>query len=88
MNRAKLKRDYLFFAIVDWGKSQMRIYLLWIRLWPWVFLWGLMTLRHYVRDRRRRTRIRKGLCIRCGYDLRGSPERCPECGIDRETEAA
>ncbi len=35
--------------------------------------------------RRRRKREMLGLCLKCGYDLRGSKERCPECGSEFES---
>jgi hypothetical protein len=46
---------------------------------PWPAWW-------FVRHRKLRSRRRAGLCMHCGYDLRASTDRCPECGeVHRDT---
>jgi hypothetical protein len=43
----------------------------------------LMIARYLGRARTLYRRKRNGRCLACGYDLRASPDRCPECGCER-----
>ena len=51
-----------------------------VPLWlPTLFFAALPLARGALFIRRRR-RGREGHCRKCGYDLRATPDRCPECG--------
>jgi hypothetical protein len=51
-----------------------------VPLWFLLLTFGALPVLWGVRAARTRRRKRGGLCRRCGYDLRATPGRCPECG--------
>src|SRR6185503_19984422 len=51
-----------------------------IPYWLIVGTAGLPPVASIARHQRRRRRSAAGLCPSCGYHLRASPHRCPECG--------
>lgn len=61
-----------------WGSSVVFPY------WALVAVWGAAVMLLFVptaiRYLRRRRRSTAGVCPSCGYDLRTTPRRCPECG--------
>ena len=53
-----------------------------------VLLAGVLPLLWLWRRVANRRQTRMGFCPRCGYDLRASADRCPECGISVPTTNA
>jgi hypothetical protein len=62
-----------------------RNYESWLVMVPFWFIWlmlmgGCVMFWRLGKGALRRERRRAGLCVGCGYDLKGTPARCPECG--------
>jgi hypothetical protein len=52
--------------------------------WFWTIMTAILPAIWIIRRLRRR---RPGTCIKCGYDLRATPDRCPECGTTQPVTA-
>jgi hypothetical protein len=72
----------MHFSPLGWQTFHFVIIPYWmlaVLLTPLTALW---LWRVAVRHRRPAYRRKHGLCLHCGYDLRASKDRCPECGTE------
>ena len=51
-----------------------------VPLWLCFVSFGMLPFVQIARRMRRSYRERRGFCLNCGYDLRASEGKCPECG--------
>ena len=77
--RMKPAWSFAGFAVVHFDFRGMRVRELRVPLWLLVLITGVAPGVYVFR--RLRAPSPRGTCPRCGYDLRATPERCPECGL-------
>jgi hypothetical protein len=68
------------FSLAGFGVGR-RQSLRWVRMPLSLVVLGTFILPAvWTRNMRRRRLVRPSLCRQCGYDLRATPDRCPQCG--------
>ena len=55
--------------------------------WFWLLVAAGVAGRKITSHHMQQLRSRRGLCVSCGYDLRCTPQRCPECGATASAPA-
>jgi hypothetical protein len=79
-----LSFSWLFLRI-GWGERDPNATEYWLPHWLPFAVFALLPLRwgwEMRRHRRWAECARLGVCPTCGYDLRATPARCPECGAE------
>ena len=73
------------FGVANTAGAGMTWRFLWFPAWLPSAMLAVTPSIHMLLHRRHRRRRAARLCSRCGYDLRATPERCPECGTKSPT---
>jgi hypothetical protein len=63
-----------------------RLRAIWFPHWFCVLLFSILPSLQVRKMLRTRRDHRSGCCNTCGYDLRATPNQCPECGAARAAE--
>jgi hypothetical protein len=63
-----------------WAHGGRRMWIIWVPYWLPALLTAALPAEAIYRIIRQRRRRSAGQCKVCGYDLRATPDRCPECG--------
>jgi hypothetical protein len=71
----------LFYAYPERGLATANLRI-GVPYWALLGIGAVVPVARFFSRRRRRLRMRRGLCPSCGYDVRASPMRCPECGTE------
>ena len=69
------------FSVGYFAEPDMALWAACVPCWFAVLVTAWLPVRTALKARRLRIRSTYRLCASCGYDLRASPDRCPECGI-------
>src|SRR5207244_7952897 len=64
-------------AALDWADSYRAV---WTPQWIFVLIFAANPLLRAYRRFKTHLKPKAGFCRSCGYDLRASSKRCPECG--------
>jgi hypothetical protein len=83
----KMRRCFPGIEHEEWPATSSTIR---VRYWLIVLATALLPLacvRQIVSIVQRSRRARRGLCAVCGYDIRATPQRCPECGTPSSSGA-
>jgi hypothetical protein len=83
LDRSGARWSFAGFSYERQHFTAARVHIVLVPLWAPLALSSILPLLEFLvlrRRRLRRGRREHGLCTSCGYDMRATPHRCPECG--------